>query len=245
LTGGSADDEFTEIGYPIATEADQKMKRTPDLIDQFTNLVLGADEPQRLAERTVEIILSLTHGRCAAVFRIDAGRLVLFASRGVDQAALDAAHADWNARAAALASGEMFYAPTASESGAPEARAAVPIRSDDAVVGILYVDSAESHFLDAADCQRLVKFTRILARALAAPAMPAGERPRGWERYLERTSVEDMERERLLLLLERNEWNIARVARLMQVTRRTVYLRLARYGVARERVRKGRPAIAR
>ena len=223
------------------------MKKTPDLIDQFTNLVLGADEPQRLAERTVEIILSLTHGRCAAVFRVDADRLTLFASRGLDQAALDAAHADWKTHAATLASGEMFYAPTAPAGDGPEARAAVPIRNDDGVVGILYVDSAEPHFLDAADCQRLVKFTRILARALAAPVTPAsaGERPRGWERYLERTSVDDMERERLLLLLERNEWNIARVARLMQVTRRTVYLRLARYGVPRERVRKGRPVAAR
>jgi transcriptional regulator of acetoin/glycerol metabolism len=107
------------------------------------------------------------------------------------------------------------------------------------------VDSAEAHFLDAADRARLAKFDRILARALSAPPAPPGERPAGFERYLERTSVDDMERERLLLLLERNEWNIARVARLMSVTRRTVYLRLARYGVAREHVRKGRPALAR
>lgn len=221
------------------------MKKSPDLIDQFTNLVLGADEPQRLAERTLEIILSLTHGRCAAIFRIEADQLTLFASRGVDQAALDAAHADWKAHAATLASGEMFYAPTAPAGDGPEARAAVPIRGDEAVVGILYVDSAEPHFLDAGDCQRLVKFNRILARSLTAPLAPAADRPKGWERYLERTSVDDMERERLLLLLERNEWNIARVARLMQVTRRTVYLRLARYGVPRERVRKGRPAVAR
>ena len=48
-----------------------------------------------------------------------------------------------------------------------------------------------------------------------------------WETYLERTPVEDMEREKLLLLLNRNEWNIARVSRLMGVTRRTIYLRLA------------------
>src|SRR5688572_1062015 len=113
-------------------------KKTPDLIDQFTNLVLGADEPQRLAERTVEIILSLTHGRSAAVFRIEAGRLTLFASRGVDQAALDAAHADWNAHASMLASGEMFYAPTAVDGDGPQARASVPVRSDDAVIGLLY-----------------------------------------------------------------------------------------------------------
>jgi len=43
---------------------------------------------------------------------------------------------------------------------------------------------------------------------------------------------------KLLLLLNRNEWNIARVARLMGVTRRTVYLRLQRYNIPRERVPK-------
>lgn len=225
------------------------MKKSADLIDQFTNLVLGADDPQRLAERTVEIILSLTRGRCSAVFRIEGRRLTLFASRGLDQAALDAAHADWEAHDASLAAGEFFYAPTAGAAPpprgpAPEARASLPIRGDDGVIGILYVDSAEAHFLDASDLDRLVKFNRILARALATPPVAASERPAGFERYLERTSVDDMERERLLLLLDRNEWNIARVARLMSVTRRTVYLRLARYGVPRERVRKGRPVAA-
>jgi transcriptional regulator with GAF, ATPase, and Fis domain len=223
------------------------MRKTPDLIEEFTNLVLGADDPQRLAERTIEIVLSLTRGRCAGVFRVEDGRLTLFASRGLDQAALDAAHADWQAHASTLAAGEMFYAATAGGAlgPGPEARASVPVHGDDAVIGVLYLDSAEAHFLDASDCKRLAKFNRILGRALTARKAVATDRPAGFERYLERTSVDDMERERLLLLLERNEWNIARVARLMSVTRRTVYLRLARYGVPRERVRKGRPALAR
>ena len=219
------------------------MKKAPDLIDQFTNLVLGGDEPQRLAERTLEIIQSLSHGRCAAVFTVDDGQLKLFASRGVDQAALDCAHADWAAHAAMLARGEVFYSPTSAGDAVPAARVAAPVRGTDGLAGMLYVDSKEPHFLGQADLQRLLKFNGILARALAAPPSPAPvDRPRGWERYLERTSVDDMERERLLLLLERNEWNIARVARLMQVTRRTIYLRLARYGVAREHVPKGRLA---
>jgi len=62
-----------------------------------------------------------------------------------------------------------------------------------------------------------------------------GER---WESYLERTPLRDLERQKLLLLLERHEWNIARVARLLGTTRRTVYARLERYRIARRRVRK-------
>ena len=48
----------------------------------------------------------------------------------------------------------------------------------------------------------------------------------------------EIERRRLLAALERHEWNIARVARLMGVTRRTVYLRLKRYKIDRRRVPK-------
>src|SRR5687768_16901141 len=111
------------------------MKKAPDLIDQFTSMVLGADEPQRLAERTVDIILTLTHGRCAAVFRVADGQLRLFASRGLDQAALDIAQADWAGRAASLAAGEMVYAPTSAEEG-PAAHLTAPIAGDGGLAGV-------------------------------------------------------------------------------------------------------------
>jgi transcriptional regulator of acetoin/glycerol metabolism len=42
----------------------------------------------------------------------------------------------------------------------------------------------------------------------------------------------------MLSLLERNEWNIAEVARLLSVTRRTVYMRLRSFGIERKHVPK-------
>ena len=42
----------------------------------------------------------------------------------------------------------------------------------------------------------------------------------------------------LLSLLEGNDWNIAEVARLLGVTRRTVYMRLRSFGIERRRVPK-------
>ena len=35
------------------------MKRHVDLIDQFADLVVGADDPRPLAERTLEVVMSL------------------------------------------------------------------------------------------------------------------------------------------------------------------------------------------
>ena len=225
------------------------MARRTDLIDQFADLVIGADDPRRLGERTIDVVLSLVEGRCGAVFTLAGDRLLLFASRGVDQHGLDAAQVVWSSRSDSLRRGEAFYAP---ESGAvaglkamarqgPASLTVVPVLQDSILVALLYIDAAQPHFLNNADRDRLSKFARIIAKAVTRTAEPKASRAEAWETYLERTPVEDMEREKLLLLLNRNEWNIARVARLMGVTRRTIYLRLQRHNIPRERVPKNRP----
>ena len=228
------------------------MARRTDLIDQFADLVIGADDPRRLGERTIDVVLSLVEGRCGAVFTLADDRLLLFASRGIDQHALDAAQAIWTARADAFRQGESFYAPEpASIPGVkgqprpgPESATIVPVLQDSILVALLYIDSSDPHFLNNADRERLSKFARIIAKAVTQTAGARPSRAEAWETYLERTPVEDMEREKLLLLLNRNEWNIARVARLMGVTRRTIYLRLQRHNIPRERVPKNRPRKA-
>jgi len=234
----------------------ERVKRRVDLIDLFADLVVGGDNPRRLAERTLEVVMSLSNGRSGAVFTCPdtadfPGGVTLFASRGIDQAVLDTVPAVWVAHGDSLRKGEVLYVgdrsaerrvplPEVGQPG-PASFAVVPVFEEDTLLALLYVDSLEPHFCDAHDLERLGKFSRILAKAVTEST--PGERGRtseAWESYLERTPVEDMEREKLLLLLNRNEWNIARVARLMGVTRRTIYLRLQRYGIPRERVPKTR-----
>ncbi len=231
------------------------MKRRIDLIDQFADLVVGADDPRRLAERTLEVVMSLSNGRSGAVFTHQDGKVTLFASKGIDQHVLDAIQTVWSRFRESFAAGETFYAADlatdrrlkASERGGAASLAVVPVFEGDDLVALLYVDSLDPHFCTAQDLERMSKFSRILAKAVGdtgAPE-PRSGRSEAWETYLERTPVEDMEREKLLLLLNRNEWNIARVSRLMGVTRRTIYLRLQRYNIPRERVPKTRPRAAR
>jgi transcriptional regulator with GAF, ATPase, and Fis domain len=234
------------------------VKRRVDLIDQFTELVVGADDPRRLAERTLEVVMSLTNGRSGAVFSRESDRVTLFASRGIDQAVLDSVQLTWSRFRDSLEKGETFYVPdrpTERRLPKPDAESVssfvvVPVLEGESLVALLYVDSHDPHFCESHDLARLTKFSRIVAKAVldsdATTERPARSREDAWETYLERTPVEDMEREKLLLLLNRNEWNIARVARLMGVTRRTIYLRLQRYNIPRERVPKTRlrPATA-
>jgi transcriptional regulator with GAF, ATPase, and Fis domain len=228
------------------------MARRLDLIDQFTELVVGADDPRRLAERTLEVVMSLLNGRSSAVFTCGGNEVTLYASRGIDQAVLEIVPLAWAAQKESLRRGELLYVPDrsaerrlptlAAQRPGPASFAIVPVLEDETLLALLYVDSQDPHFCDAHDLERLAKFSRIVAKSVQdnVASRPAGGSADSWEAYLERTPVEDMEREKLLLLLNRNEWNIARVARMMGVTRRTVYLRLQRYNIPRERVPKSR-----
>lgn len=220
-----------------------------DLIDHFTNLVVGADDPKRLAERTLEVMGSLTNGRSAAVFTLEGGRTRLFASNRVDQSVLDVAGSVWDRERETLEKGHSVYVPDRTadrrislDETAISSFVVLPVQDSGRTVALIYLDSADPHFCEPHDLPRLAKFSRIISKAVhdATNGRDKTRSVEEWETYLERTPVEDMEREKLLLLLNRNEWNIARVSRLMGVTRRTIYLRLARYNIPREKVRKTR-----
>lgn len=194
--------------------------------------------------------MALSNGRSGAIFRRDGKGMTLHTSRGIDQTVLDTVQSVWTRQRETLQKGEAFYVPERRsdrrlpseqrESGAT-AFVVVPVFTKEALVALLYVDSRDPHFCEPYDLERLTKLSRIVAKAVSsaelAPAEPAES---VWQSYLERTPLEDMEREKLLLLLNRNEWNISRVARLMGVTRRTIYMRLARHKIPREKVPKTR-----
>jgi GAF domain-containing protein len=232
------------------------VKRQVDLIDRFADLVISADDPRILAERTLEVLMSLNRGRSGAVFARDGDTVTLFASRGIDQEVLEAVRTVWNRYRDSLQEGQTFSISNRDEDrrlprrdpGGPASLIVMPVFNGGKLVALLYVDSFDPHFCGPNDIDRMTRFTRIVAKAVTG-IEPRREEARTtterWETYLERTPVQDLEREKLLLLLNRNEWNIARVARLMGVTRRTIYLRLQRYNIPRERVPKGRLRVVR
>jgi len=224
------------------------MTRKASLLGQFADLAVDMDDPRRLAERTLEVVMALVNGRSGGVFAAEDERLTLFASRGIDQHVLDAVETLWGRAKDQIRRGRPIYVPdtgtdkdlASAPAGGPASLAMFPVFDGDELVALLYIDSAERHFCQPSDVERLAKFSRMLARAVRPEMEPAAREVSGWEAYLEKTPVQDIERQKLMLLLNRNEWNIARVARLMGVTRRTVYLRLQRYNIPRERVAKSR-----
>lgn len=106
----------------------------------------------------------------------------------------------------------------------------LPLLDGADLVGAVYVEGAEF------EAPRIKAFLGVLARAVLAATDPEALRAFGAD--LLGVGIERSKREITLASLRQHEWNISRVARELGLTRRTIYLRLTRWGVVRERVPK-------
>lgn len=178
----------------------------------------------RFAGMLVDVMIELLEASHAALYETTGGGLRLVYSQNLDQRSLEAAAAHWSAAAAALGSGMPRQGQT------PRPYLLLPCLAGTRLQGVLYLECerrprpAQSHVFGA-----------LLGEALSGlagtPAQPARSDP-----------ADEIEAKHLLGLLERNEWNVSRVARILGVTRMTLYGRLRRFGLVRRRVRHTRPA---
>jgi transcriptional regulator with GAF, ATPase, and Fis domain len=213
-----------------------------DLIDALVELAT-AEEPRRSAERTLNVLVRTFRCRAGAVFSADE-RPKLFVGHAIDEGALESVKQLWPNRRAALKRGEIVRLDAGSlkagESLPATGVAALlfPILAGEELKGLLYIDGLSPRFGVTMDFKDLAPFLRILSRALSgggedrvegqAPAVVGLRAPSG-----------RIGREDLVLVLEQNDWNIARVSRALDVTRPTIYQWLERLGIPRRRVPVG------
>lgn len=183
-------------------------------------LLLFSEDPKRKAEKILAQLVAESGAKGGAVLAVQEGRLIPFVTLGVDLDQLTSIRSAWRSVRPALASGRTHAA---------EGRILAPIGEGADLPGVLTLESPRS--FDEEDTQLM---RALLAKALTTPAGI----PSPVTSYLVATPPEEMAREQLLLMLRQHEWNIALVARRLGVTRRTVYLRLKRYGIARKKVPK-------
>jgi hypothetical protein len=182
--------------------------------------VLLAQAPRQQAASVLTLLVVRSQARSGAVLALREGRLVLFASsRDLTAEAIADGCALWQRSRAAIEGGTFV---TSGE------HLVAPIRSDDRLLALLYLETAT-----AFEASSVKAFEMTFAKAIEADATGLQSDPHD---LLLASPQQD--KERLIAMLNRNEWNIARVARLMGVTRRTVYLRMERYGITRLRVPK-------
>lgn len=179
--------------------------------------LLVSEDPRRSADRILNRLLQIHLARGGAILRLLEGQVEVWMSSGLSLAAVAELPVRWADHGADLAAGRSVFEP---------AFALFPAMLGDEMVAAVYLAQPEGLSVQGA-----AVFGAGIAQAVRA-SDSVGTR-RGPE-----ASPADEARLQMLSLLERNDWNIAVVARLMGVTRRTVYMRLRSFGIERRRVPK-------
>jgi ActR/RegA family two-component response regulator len=180
--------------------------------------ILVADDPRRSADRILTRLVQIHQARGGAILRPRQEQADIWLSAGLSLAAVAELPVRWADHREDLAAGRPVVEP---------GFALLPAMLGEEMVAALYLAQPEG--LAAGDAR--------LFGAAIAQAVQAAEASPGARRVPETSPTEEAKLH-MLSLLERHEWNIAEVARLLGVTRRTVYMRLRSFGIERKRVPK-------
>ena len=174
--------------------------------------------PQRSGERALVLAMQHCQAEAGALFRVSDGELTLFIGRSIDQLTLDRVLGAWRKGAEALGSGKILW---------EQNFLVAPIGPMGKLQGLLYLAASRDLSREGA-AETIQALSDLFLVTLTGDAVMdelASE-------------VAETGRSRLLRLLDTNEWNIARVARLAGVSRVTIYSWLTKYGIERKRVPK-------
>jgi hypothetical protein len=180
--------------------------------------VLVADDPRRSADRILGRLVQIHRARGGAILRPGDQQAEVWLSAGLSLAGLAELPVRWADHARSLAAGCAVV-----EAGF----ALLPAMLGSEMVAAVYLAQPEGASLGD---------TRVFGTAIAQAVRASDETDSG-RRAAEVRPAEEA-RLQLFSLLERNDWNIAHVARLLGVTRRTVYMRLRSFGIERRHVPK-------
>jgi hypothetical protein len=186
--------------------------------------VLAPDDAAAAAAAATKLLWFLVHragaaGGCVLITPQERAMPTQYAAcnLGLDQ--LGKIHEAWTTAEPWLRRGQPVQHPT---------HVFLPVvdrEMDDAILAVLYLDAPRR--FDAATLQPYVD---ALGEALLISRQLVFERAGG--------DVRPTGRAGLLRVLQDAEWNVARAARVLGVTRRTVYVRLQRYGIDRQHIPK-------
>jgi hypothetical protein len=184
---------------------------------------LVARNAQAAMEEILAQVMLELEATCSSVFA-DRGELKLIGGVGVNQDCIDRTHATWATSAAALRQGRPSWHGSWCLWPCPAPR------------GLLLVYVAGATLRVAHVRETVAGIARLLALLNGENAPGATTE---FESFVRQTTVEELERKQLTLLLHESDWNIARVARARGVTRVTVYNWMRRLGIERLKVRRG------
>jgi len=192
---------------------------------------LLAVDPKQSIRQTLDLLIAHAGADRAGLFLCRGSVVDLFVGHGVDQGTLDWVRRAWETQREKIREGRPLFEGK---------RCAWPVGGDPGPgqIAVLYL-SGPSELSVSTVRLALEALGDLLQRALAAADTSRQFSP-AIDKYLKATPTDSIMRRQLETLLHEHEWNVARVSRILGVTRVTVYARMHRLGIERLRVPKAR-----
>ncbi len=204
-----------------------------DITTAAVERVLALD-PQRSLTETLAQVATETRATCAALF-VARGDVKMRANVGADQDCLDRVHAAWRdeEQRVRLRSERPLWVGS---------WCIWPCRSSQGVLLMLYIAGPS---LNLPRVRATVEGVEALINMLinVDTLAPSAGSEAVVDLYLKSTPTEEVERRHLTVALNEHEWNIARTARALGVTRLTIYKRMKKLGIKRLKVRRSEGPI--
>jgi hypothetical protein len=186
---------------------------TSSLAENLADLLLAPGGGRVAASRTLSWLLTTHSARCIGLWEVDPAP-TLRLSVNLDQECLEATLSAWSTAMKTLAAGTPWI---------NGGTLVLPVRSGETLF-LVTLDGVTAP--NPRDLETAASYARVAAKAFQHAEAASLARPT------------DMKREELLALLRREDWNLSRVARLSQISRKTLYQRMRRYAIPREHVAK-------
>jgi len=182
---------------------------------EVADLLLGASNPREAAKRTLDWLAGHLKARSVSLWRFEGQEFMLEMGCVVDQRTIRGASELWSRGADELRQGRPLI---------DRQSALIPTQVADSY---LYLDGVDPQRLDL---ETAADGATVAVMALHREGLPlADDGPSG---------VQGPRRDDLVATLRVHEWNLARVARVKGVTRKTIYDWMRKYEIPREHVRK-------
>lgn len=192
------------------------------MLDRAALSAVVAIDPRECARKLLDLARQHAQAERAALYSLRNERLDLVTSQGIGADDLSALPAIWTRARARLVRGIPIV---------HERLAVAPIGTPPSA--LLYFGCTEPRPALAGALQQVVARLGPLFEAIVHSNETEGYSDRARRRFLEHTSLDDIEREQLALLLTKHEWNVARTARALQITRRGLYNKLRKFNLER------------
>jgi transcriptional regulator with GAF, ATPase, and Fis domain len=230
-----------------------------ETIDQIAEVVESLLVPGKLVSKVLSVIVSLCKCERGSVFVAVVGnKLDSKAQVGVSPNGLNTIKDVCNSFASEISrtSGLVYVPDTRKDEKFRKISvlkgtdilsfACIPLRVDGELYGTLYLDSTtHTRIFSSSDLERINRYSKLITQAMLRE-QKLGEADVkiatvSVSDYLAERSIDELEKQQLESLLEKNNWNVTKTSQLMEMPRRTLYNKMTKHGIRRPR--RGRIAV--